>query len=283
MGIFATVTNAQIKGADEVTFKKYLPNSNRIYDTSNDSCTCALLGIDRDMKTLDFKVCVREYFQKPDFVADFSPPTIDPMHTTSTLVDHWMHFSYSERGYVVDQQNNRVILNSAPSFVVEEGDVMVFGQKAKVIKVVHSQTDFEFDVVGDLVDGIGLVSQKMQTVDLTELSGYIGQDIVKVNEAIPFPVIDSLVYLEDDTFEIEPNIGSHFRIAFQVTGDDNVWSDAGEVPTDFMSKIPHKNPSLSTGPLKLMFFAKNVSGDGVAKLNGWRAYFHKLTPEEEEE
>lgn len=284
MGIFATITNKQVKDASEVSYLRQMPNTSKFYDKVHNSCICVLMSQDDNLLTLDYRICVRDYFAVEHFIPDiFVQSTIDALETTSTQVDSDMYFDYSERGFVVDYLNEKIILNSAPSFVISEDDVLVINQGARVVTNVISQTELQFNTVADLVDSTGIFSQKMQTIDLTELQGYLGAgNIVKIKEAIPLPILESLVYLEDDTFESESNIGSHFRMAYQVTADDVNWSDVGEIPVSFESKIPHKNPSLSDGVFKVMFFAKNVSGDGVAKLKGWRAYFHKLTPDEEE-
>lgn len=281
MGIFATITNSQLKDASDVTFVRQLPHTSKFYNVSSDSCACVVMSLDENIKTLDFRVCVREYFQQSHFVPDIAvPPTIDLVESTATQSDSKIHFSFSERGFIVDYLNQKIILAYSPSFIVEEGDIFSIGLGAKVITNVISQTELQFSTVDDLIDGTGIVSQKMQTIDLTELQGFIGSgNVVKINEAIPFPVIESLVYLEDDTFESEINIGTHFRVAYQISGDGVTWTDSGQIPVSFESKIRHKNPSLSSGSYRIRFFAKNVSGDGVAKLKGWRAYFHKLTPE----
>ena len=277
--IFSSVINAMVKGSDEVIKKEYVPNSHKFYNEANGDCLCEALSIDEDLMTLDFRVCVREFFQ-----SNSNANTIDLAESSGTVLNNQFLFQYSERGFVVDALNNKVILNSAPSFLVEDGDVLVVGQKAKLIQTVLTQTELIFSTVEDISDGVGIVSQKMQTIDLTQLEEVIGLDTVKIADAIQRPILESLVYIHDDTFESEINAGvDFFRIAFQVSGDDNTYTDAGEIPVDFKQRIPHKNPSLSDGSFKIQFFAKNVSGDGVAKLNGWRAYFHKLTPEEEEE
>lgn len=282
MGIFASITNSQVKGASEVAYIRQLPNSSKFYNRSSDSCACVIMSKDDNIKTLDFRVCAREYYQANHFIPDIAvPTTTDPLETTATQSDSEIHFSFSERGFTVDFLNQKIILASTPSFIVEEGDVFIVGQGVKRITNVITQTELQFNTVDDLVNGTGVVSQKLQTIDLTELQGFIGiGNVVKINEAIPYPVLESLVYLEDDTFESELNVGTHFRIAYQLSGDGVTWTNSGEIPVSFESKIPHKNPTLSDGSFRLAFFAKNVSGDGVAKLKGWRAYFHKLTTEE---
>ena len=114
--IFSSVINAMVKGSDEVIKKEYVPNSHKFYNEANGDCLCEALSIDEDLMTLDFRVCVREFFQ-----SNSNANTIDLAESSGTVLNNQFLFQYSERGFVVDALNNKVILNSAPSFLVEDG------------------------------------------------------------------------------------------------------------------------------------------------------------------
>lgn len=272
MGIFATITNQNVKDRSEVTRLKSLINTNKIYEPSIDNTIDNIVGKDGDLPSLDFVVAVNEFFQES------LVNTINATRSSHTLVIgnnvNKATIEYNNRNATIDHIQNKLFLSTPCSFIVDENYVFIQGDILVFILNVVSQTEFDVESTSGLTDNSVIVSQKLETINLNALSGSLNGGVLRsIQELIDEKIKETLVIYDDNFFA---NVSTQHNVAYALTSNNATWSLVATMPNVFDGDIVAVDPPIAGRDLRVAFFANIDSGDGVVDLMSFKVNFHSL-------
>lgn len=168
-------------------------------------------------------------------------------------------------------------LNSAPSFTIKDGDVLIVNGEVRKFTVTNQTTivlESAFSV--DPTASACCVSQAVHTVDLNNFdNGGLGQSVASQYTTNIDEVM--LGYADTETLgDIIPNFGSAPVVAFSASTDNSNWTTTRIRKTSLSEQesvvtCPTSNPNLY-----LRFFANKASGSGAVNLLSYKVAFHKI-------
>ncbi len=168
-------------------------------------------------------------------------------------------------------------LNSAPSFTIKNGDVLIVNGEVRKFTVTDQTTivlESAFSV--DPTASACCVSQAVHTVDLNNFdNGGLGQSVASQYTTNIDEVM--LGYADTETLgDIIPNFGSAPVVAFSASTDNSNWTTTRVRKTSLSEQesvvtCPTSNPNLY-----LRFFANKTSGSGAVNLLSYKVAFHKI-------
>ena len=272
MGIFATITNQNVKNRTEVTKLKNLINTNKIYEPSIDDTIDNIVGKDGDLPSLDFVVAVNEFFQES------LVNTINGARSSHTLVvgnnENKATLEYNNRNATIDHIQKKVFLGAPCSFVVDENYVFAQGEVLVFISNVVSQTEFDVESTSGLTDNNIIISQKLETINLNALSGPLDGGVLRsVQELIDEKIRETMVTYDDNFFA---TVSSQHNVAYALTSNNATWSLISTMPNNFEDDVVAVDPPIAGKDLRVAFFANIDSGDGIVDLMSFKVNFHSL-------
>lgn len=272
MGIFATITNQNVKSRGEVSELKNLINTSKIYEPSLHTTVDQIFSKDNDLPSLDFVVCVREFFQES------SINTINEARSSHGFQNgnnSRAIIEYNNRNATIDHVNKIVTIDLACSFFVEQDKyVLVQGDVGISIINVISQTEFEVESTSGLTDNNITISQKVETVNLNAMSGNLDGGVSRsVQELIDEKIKETLVIYDDKHFA---NVTAKHNVAYVVTSNNATWSNVSTMPNYFEEDVVAVDPPIAGKDLRVAFFSNITTGDGQVELYSFKVFFHSL-------
>lgn len=213
-----------------------------------------------DILSLGYKASYDEIFEDANDI-DFGAST-GLFFANSYLMD------YSNRPITVS--GNNVTCTPNPSFDVQEGDAIVQGTNVSYVTVVNGPADFDVDDGSILANGSATISQVMKTVDLTQAGAAAKERLGSyfIAEAVP----KSMVVYDDATIQ---SIGNTVKVGFTCSNDDSAYTDVIRRPVSVTQDVLQFNlPTPSGTNYYLKFFSVNLSGDGTAAIESYRAFMY---------
>jgi hypothetical protein len=244
-------------------------SDNRVYFANgfiiNDQTTDSFFKIPparllpQDILSLGFKAMYDE-----DFVL---PSVYNPVNSTGLYFAESYTMSYSNRSITV--VGNDVTLDSAPSFDMEAGDVVIQGGNYTVVTAVISDTEIQVANGALLSDGDATVSQTLETFNLRDLG-----DSAKERISSHFSdSVNELLLTYDDL--VIPVAGNEVRVGFSLTANGTTYTGVLQ-RQESIEDLELKVTGLTSGlDVRVRFFAIPDSGDGTATLESFRAFFHR--------
>jgi hypothetical protein len=178
-------------------------------------------------------------------------------------------------------KNLRMTLNSAPSFTLKVGDVVVVNDESRAITGMVSQTDFNVEDAfsPNPSSAACCVSQVVYTKDLN------GFDANGTGLAVSSQITDNvntvMVNYEDSLTlgDVIPDWGTNPHIAYQVTADNLSWSDRKLRTVNLNGEVEAVFSPNSYNQFRTRFFANKTSGSGGVNLLGFKAFWHEQIAE----
>lgn len=191
------------------------------------------------------------------------------LSTAEFFANSWM-IQYSNRS-IASILVNTVTLNSAPSFTMVPGDVIIQDSVYAYITAVNTQTEVVVDDASALTVDPCRVSQVAETINLRAVDDG-GGAIEKIESYLTSPITKLLVRYDDNIIQAT---GNNPRVAYSITANGGTdWTDVNVRAESLADTAQEVIPVTAGSDVRIRFFSAVTSGDGTSVLESFRSFFH---------
>jgi hypothetical protein len=230
-----------------------------------------------ELADLMYSCAIRESFT--DILNGTTPTDVSIGKTDASIFDianELMRINYDASKTVTGTSINMTI-SAAPSYTVKVGDMLIYGNEARKINTVTSQTIYVLESAFSTnpTSSACCISQAVHTVDLNNFTnGGLGLSAASQYSSN----IDEIMLGYQDSAalnDIIPDFGSTATVAFSASTDTNSWTtNRARVSSLSSSEVPVTCPTSNTS-LYLRFFSNATTGSGAVNLLSYKVFFQK--------